>query len=416
MRICPECHTQTTQPLCPRDGFVTTYASILQSQEPERLVGTVFEDRYRIDGIIGRGGMGTVYRGTQLEIDRPVAIKVLSAARTRRSASIQRFRAEAQIIARLSHPNIIRLIDYGAQLPRHLYLVMELVEGRSLGDLDPPGRPLAPSRIVHIVAQILGALDEAHRNGIVHRDLKPTNVMVTRLGDRTDFVKILDFGVACEAEPGVDLHNEEAGLAIGSPMYMAPEQAAGRAVTGQADLYALGVMSYELLTGRPPFRCATSQAYLSAHVHSTVPPPLVDGMELAGPLVDFVMRCLQKRPERRPAGARAALEALMAAADEPLETRATDSVVDVTAVAVVDSARGTAAAATQDATDKDSATPESVAAIAWPWDDTDGPNTVQDSSPELSVLAPQRNRMRFVTWVVGASAVTGLVVAVLAWL
>ncbi len=149
-RICPECRTETTARLCPVDGFVTVTVDLFKSQESERLVGTVFEGRYRIDGVLGHGGMGTVYRGTQLNVDRPVGIKLIHAERAQDLISLKRFQLEARLIARLNHPNIIQLIDFGAPDDRYIYLVMELVEGSSLAECRVPGQPMEPARVIRI--------------------------------------------------------------------------------------------------------------------------------------------------------------------------------------------------------------------------------------------------------------------------
>jgi serine/threonine-protein kinase len=226
--------------------------------------GSVLRQRYRLDSEIGRGGMGVVYRATDLELMREVAVKVVSEAAS--SDARQRLIREARAAAALNHPHIISVHDVGeAQgIP---FFVMELVDGPSLAKAPPSDFP----RIVEIACQICAALDHAHANSIVHRDLKPDNVLLSAVGQRIS-VKLADLGLAL---PGYGERISRDGLILGTASYIAPEQALGQQVDGRTDLYALGVLLYEMTTGRLPFTGDDPLTIVSQHVHAPVVPPRV---------------------------------------------------------------------------------------------------------------------------------------------
>src|SRR5215813_631077 len=250
--------------------------------------GAVLRQRYRLDSEIGRGGMGIVYRATDLELMREVAVKVVSEA-----ASIearQRLIREARAAAALNHPHIISVYDFGEEqgIP---FFVMELVDGPSLAKARPSDLP----RIVEIACQICAALDHAHANGIVHRDLKPDNVLLSSAGQRGS-VKLADLGLAL---PGYGERISRAGLILGTASYIAPEQALGQQVDGRTDLYSLGVLLYELTTGRLPFTGDDPLTVVSQHVHASVVPPRVLRPDLPRALEAVIMRLLEKSPAQR---------------------------------------------------------------------------------------------------------------------
>jgi serine/threonine protein kinase len=322
MRICPQCRQHTEMAVCERDGFQTVDAEYYETDQATALVGSVFAGRYQVDQLIARGGMADVFRATQLAVGRHVAIKVLHPAPLRDLRIVARFQQEARAIATLGHPNIIGLIDFGESDDHHLYLVMEFAEGDPLDEVIGREAPMAPERVVHIGRQMLEALVEAHSHGIIHRDLKPGNVMLADRGKRQDLVKILDFGIAKmtgQEQGSVDLTG--AGMTLGSPPYMAPEQAMALPVSPRSDLYSLGVILYELLTGHTPFTGETPGDYMRAHVQCEVPPPTLGGVRLRGPLVDFIVRLLEKDEAARPASAEAALERLRSVTVEPAPPR-----------------------------------------------------------------------------------------------
>jgi eukaryotic-like serine/threonine-protein kinase len=273
-------------------------------------IGRVLAGQFRIEELLGRGGMGNVYRGVQLSVDRPVAIKLISGDAPNQEELLQRFRREAEATARLSHPNTVRLFDFGVSEQRELYMVMELLSGSDLAaHLTQHGKLPLPGALL-IARQVLQALSEAHALGIVHRDLKPGNIYLSRVQGGEMFAKVMDFGIA-GIEAARDTHKLTlTGTVVGTPAYMSPEQAQGKPVDGRSDLYSLGVMLFEMLTGRLPFEAETMVSLLLAHV--TQPPPRLRDLQPDLPKLNGVQRLLDhllaKEPEQRPPSAGAALE------------------------------------------------------------------------------------------------------------
>ncbi|HEV8428186.1 MAG TPA: protein kinase [Pyrinomonadaceae bacterium] len=251
--------------------------------------GTILRERYRLDSELGRGGMGTVYRATDLELQREVAVKVLSAT-SQNSEARERLVREARAAAALNHPHIVTIHDVGeaSGLP---FLVMELVAGPRLSQ----ARPTEISRVVDIAVQICDALEHAHANQIVHRDLKPDNVLLSGTSEAST-VKLADLGLAL---PAYGARISRAGVIVGTAAYMAPEQALGQAVDGRADLYALGVLLYELTTGRVPFKGDDPLTIVSQHVHAPVVPPRVLRSDIPPALEALIVRLLAKDPAQR---------------------------------------------------------------------------------------------------------------------
>ncbi|HSQ20175.1 MAG TPA: protein kinase, partial [Blastocatellia bacterium] len=261
--------------------------------------GAVLRRRYRLESELGRGGMGVVYRATDLELHREVAVKVLPEAAS--SDARQRLLREARAAAALNHPHIISVHDVGEEngMP---FFVMELVHGPSLAKA-PPGNLTS---IVEVATQICDALDHAHTNNIIHRDLKPDNVLLSG-ADRMRDVKLADLGLAL---PGYGARISRAGMILGTASYMAPEQALGRPLDGRTDLYALGVLLYEQTTGRLPFAGDDPLAVVSQHVHAPVVPPRVLRPDLPRALEALILRLLQKDPNDRFSNAREVSAAL----------------------------------------------------------------------------------------------------------
>ena len=298
-RICPVCQRETGERSCPHDGFATRVRPTFAVAACDPLVGRIFEGRYRIDSVLGGGGMGRVYRATQLGVaERPVAIKVLHPELASRDVFTQRFQREARTVSQLCHPNTIRMFDFGETDAGELYLVTELLHGCSLQDLlDRHGR-LPAARSVHIVSQALKGLAEAHDQGVVHRDVKPDNLFVCKVHGETDFVKLLDFGIAWRPE-AESTRLTRTGNLFGTPHFMSPEQIEGAHVEARSDLYSLGVVLYQMLSGRLPFDGPSSMSVMMAHVNQRPPrPPGVPGA-----LCDVVMDCLAKSPDDRPRSA-----------------------------------------------------------------------------------------------------------------
>ncbi|MCC6216844.1 MAG: protein kinase [Polyangiaceae bacterium] len=220
---------------------------------PDARVGSVVAERYRIVALLGEGGMGVVYRAEHVHMRKPVALKVLHRELTANQEVVARFEREAIAAGRIEHANVASATDFGRLEDGSFYLVLELIGGRSLREvIDGGGLPVR--RALHVVEQVALALDAAHRAGIVHRDLKPDNVMLVEREGDPDFVKVLDFGIAkLSAGEAGEPQLTQVGHVFGTPEYMAPEQAQGGTVDARADVYALGIVLYELLTGRTPF-------------------------------------------------------------------------------------------------------------------------------------------------------------------
>ncbi len=271
--------------------------------------GYLFVDRYRIKRVIGRGGMGLVYLASDEKAQRLVAIKTVS--RTADSVLVARFRREARLISELLHPNIVALVDFG-EADDLLYLVMEYIDGEPLTAVLARDGALAPERARAIAYQVADALARAHDLEVVHRDIKPDNIMVKRLPDGSERVKVLDFGVAkIRREVGAPATIQtQAGTIIGSLRYISPEQVQGSEVTAQTDMYMFGCVLYEMLAGHRVFDHKSPADCAMAHVLEKPKPPAPPGVTLPKALVDLAMRCLDKKPAARPANARAVLTTL----------------------------------------------------------------------------------------------------------
>ncbi|MFO0694191.1 MAG: serine/threonine-protein kinase [Polyangiales bacterium] len=269
------------------------------------LIGRVINDRYKISTMIARGGMGKVYRAEQAPLGRQVALKVLNPnyQGDNDPEFHKRFFLEASISAKLTHPNTVTIFDYGRTEDEIYYIAMELLEGRTLHRALRDEAPFEPHRALHIARQICRSLREAHQMGVIHRDLKPANIFLVRHGDESDFVKVLDFGLVKDLDKeGEDL--TQTGLFMGSPKYMAPEQIRGEKVDGRTDVYALGVILYEMLTGKVPFDRPNSVNILMAHVHEAVPNmnDINPGAHVPPALQGVVMKAMAKKLDDRYSG------------------------------------------------------------------------------------------------------------------
>ena len=262
------------------------------------MIGVNIEDKYLIEEKLGEGGMGAVYRATRLMIGDAVAIKVLHSEQMTDPQVIERFRREAQAAARLKHPNVVTIHDFGVSRNNLVYLVMELVEGDSLRALIKQQCPMPLPDTGEIISQICAALGEAHRRNIVHRDLKPDNIIVTpsTTGLR---VKVLDFGIAKLRDLSVTADTlTQTGTVLGTPRYMSPEQCMGEELDGRSDIYSLGVVIYEMLSGTLPFNSPSLSALIVQQV--TQPPPPLRSVSRVSPAIErTVMRSLEKQREAR---------------------------------------------------------------------------------------------------------------------
>jgi serine/threonine-protein kinase len=286
--------------------------AVTQSDDADPMIGMVLDERYRIEQPLGQGGIGRVYKARHLILGRWVALKVLLAQYESIPVLQERFRREAEALASHSHPNIVTVTDFGVTegMP---YIVMELLEGQDLATLIDQEQ-IEPKRAFGIMRQVLRALAYAHTRELVHRDLKPHNVFVRALGDGTDHVVVLDFGLARFMGEAASRSPKltRAGALIGTPAYMAPEQASGEPVDARADVYAAGLVFFETMTGRKPFDAKDPGEMLRAHL-LVAPPRMVQadpGLELSEGLEGLVARSLSKSPTDRFKGAAEMLAAL----------------------------------------------------------------------------------------------------------
>ncbi|MBI4705650.1 MAG: serine/threonine protein kinase [Deltaproteobacteria bacterium] len=260
--------------------------------------------QFRIVKKIGTGGMGSVYKAEQPEMNRHVAVKILHASLKDRKDLVSRFRREARAMSHLSHPNTVKVMMYGELDEGALYIVMEYLEGRNLNQTVRRDGPLPLPRAIPVLLQVCGALQEAHSLGMVHRDLKPENIFLTDTGGIKDFAKVLDFGLAKvterELRPGSIMLTQE-GMVFGTPEFMSPEQAQGKVLDARSDIYSLAVILYEALTGKLPFRARTPMEYIQLHVMRP-PIPLderVPGLTFPPGLGAVIAKALEKNPDHR---------------------------------------------------------------------------------------------------------------------
>ena len=322
MLYCPTCgrHYSADFEICPEDQSpLQADATIIGSPPVDPLVGHTLDGKYHLEERLGMGGMGTVYRARHLLIDRPVAVKVLNRLFVEDEAARTRFRREARAAGRLQHPNAVTVTDFGESQDGYVYLVMELLEGRTLREVLAKEAPLDVARSVALMLQVSAAVAAAHEAGIIHRDLKPANIFIVQRAEVPAVVKVLDFGIAKLA---AELLEEEDALAltqvgamIGTPRYMSPEQCDGVDLTPAADVYSLGCILYEMLTGTVPFNGSTPLAIAMKHTSEVPRSPREFVSSIPPALEQVVLHTLEKRPEERPANAAKFREELLATAE-----------------------------------------------------------------------------------------------------
>ena len=294
MKICPVCQRcyDDTDTACLEDQ-----TALVGSRPGPRLIA----DKYRLDRLLGRGGMGAVYAATHVDLDRLVAIKLLLSDFTADADALERFRREARAAARLNHPNVADTYDYGVLPEGGAYIVMELVEGQTLREFMDDMKMVSIAEAVEIGRQVSYGINAAHRSGIVHRDLKPSNIILSRDHEEQMQAKVVDFGVAKLKEHTTTTGGlTSSGSLIGTPRYMSPEQCSGHKTDERSDIYSLGVILYEMLAGRPPFDAPTATAIAIKHIQQ--PPPSLKDLRADIPLeLDrFLRQVLDKDPEKRP--------------------------------------------------------------------------------------------------------------------
>jgi len=271
------------------------------------LVGITLDERYRLDALLGEGGMGAVFRAHHLAMDRKVAVKLLKPHLTSDDTALQRFAREARSTMKVDSDHAVKVLDFGITPHKDYYMVLEYLDGRTVQrELDVDG-PFSPARVVHIARQSLRALGAAHAAGLVHRDVKPENILLMRQGEDPDFAKMLDFGVAKLMEGAAktdrsQLAITQAGMVFGTPEFMSPEQACGQTLDGRSDLYSLAATMFAMLTGCGMFKANAPIEWLTHHAR-TPPPHLTDGLPALAPytaLDQFLQRCLAKKRDDRP--------------------------------------------------------------------------------------------------------------------
>ena len=294
--FCPDCGTwnRASAARCTRCDVALPELQGAPGEKPDEELSQlrrITGNRYTIVKRIGSGGMANVYSGKHAQLERPLVIKVLHPHLARDPEMRVRFRREAEAACQLVHPNICTILDYG-EVDQTIFLVMPFLTGGSLADVLVRDRTVLPDNAATIAAQVSAALDYAHRQGVVHRDIKPDNILF----DDDRHAIITDFGIATARFHG---RLTGTGRAMGTPHYMSPEQAMGKMVDGRSDLYAVGVMLYEMLLGFPPFDGADSYSVGYKHVHEAPVPPEVVDSRTPMPLSAIIMKCLAKSPAER---------------------------------------------------------------------------------------------------------------------
>lgn len=341
MLRCPTCgrHYPSDVLFCPADQSALQADATVVTDAPviDPLIGHTLDGKYRIEQPLGIGGMGTVYRARHLLIDRAVAVKVLNQRLFEDEAARIRFQREAKAAGRLQHLNAVAVTDFGQTSEGYVYIVMELLEGRNLREILAKEAPLETARAVSLMLQAAAAVAAAHDAGVIHRDLKPANIFLTQSADAPSVVKVLDFGIAKLAAETLDDDEPhtltQIGAMIGTPRYMSPEQCSGLELTPAADVYSLGVILYEMLTGMVPFSGSTPLAIAVKQTSEYPRPPREIVASIPDDVEKVVMHALEKNPNDRPANAAEFRAELLGAAEKlGLEHHALVSSPDISAL------------------------------------------------------------------------------------
>jgi serine/threonine-protein kinase len=309
MRHCTQCGASTPDDarFCPGCG-----AAVAATGTGDSLLGKVIADRYLLIEKIGQGGSGTIYRGEHTTLRKRVAVKILHAQLSSDDTALERFRRVATTVAELDNDHILQVLDFGRTEDNRLFFAMEYLEGETLTKVLERDKQLSIPRAIDVLTQIAEALMEAHGLGYVHRDLRPRNVFLINRRGRTDFVKLLDFGLAKLVLPNVEAKQTAMGMTFGDPRYMSPEQARGEALDRRSDIYSLGAIAYEVLTGAPPYTGSGTFEILQQHLDAPVPRVRDSRPDCPEWLDAAVQRALAKKPEGRFATVLKLLESLRA--------------------------------------------------------------------------------------------------------
>jgi serine/threonine-protein kinase len=302
--VCPSCQTPVdpSQRFCPACGTVIAAA---EGEQVDPFVGQILMGKYKVVRLLGEGGMGAVYEGEQAlgTTTRKVAVKTLHAHLSKDPKIQARFQREVGTLAGLQHPNTIQVFDFDKTPDGILYIVMEFLQGKSLADALEKEGAMQPERAANIIRQVCGSLEEAHQSDIVHRDLKPDNIVLIERAGQKDFVKVLDFGIAkrSKEEDKQEQKLTQQGMVLGTPPYMSPEQFTGQPIDRRSDIYSLGVMAYEMLTGRLPFRANTAWEWATQHMTQQPIPieTMAEGMRAPENMRATIRKALAKSPDER---------------------------------------------------------------------------------------------------------------------
>jgi serine/threonine protein kinase len=303
MPVCPACGNFSEYlgikcTICGQ-GHIIREQSKAALQAGDRLLGRCLGKNFAIVHVLGHGMMGTVYEAVHLQLERQLAVKVLRPELVSQPQVRERFKREAKAVAKLNHPNLVKVYDYDVEPDGTSYIAMEFIQSKMLSDLDRNAMSLG--ECLHLLMQLLFALSEAHRHGVVHRDLKPENLAICHYPGHPYFVKVLDFGLAKLVENQGKNQLTMAGEVLGTPTYISPEQALGlENITHSTDIYAFGVMAFEMLAGVPPYDAPTSLAIMMQHVQAPIPPLVTrTGLQVGDPLKAVITKCLAKSPDDR---------------------------------------------------------------------------------------------------------------------
>ncbi len=317
MHSCPKCaHGISGRPnFCPACGSSLTY----ESSDADPLLGRTIDDKYLLESLVGEGAMGRVYQATHVQLKKKVALKILRSQLVNDTTVVKRFEREALAASRLNNPNCISIYGFGQEDDGELlWMAMEFIQGRDLATIIAEDSPLPTQRVVHIMSQVCEALDEAHEANIIHRDLKPANVVCFDHRRSKDFVKVLDFGIAKITDPGEDYQPlTRDGIVCGTPAYMSPEQVQGLELDNRSDLFSLGIILYQTITGQLPFFAESAVEVATKIVIEEPPHPSSVRSDWGYPaeLEDVVLKLLKKKKEERYANAIEVKDALEAAMD-----------------------------------------------------------------------------------------------------
>ena len=300
MAQCVVCSTEIREDarFCPSCGAEQPKVQTAAGDDP--LLGAIVARKFRIEKLLGVGGMGKVYKARQLSLDKAVVVKVLHDQFREDPQLVQRFQREARAASRLNHPNSIQIIDFGQDDTGVVFMAMEFLQGQDLFALLKRDGPLPPDRLARVMIQVCSALAEAHEQNVIHRDLKPENIMVEDRRGQRDYVKVLDFGIAKIQDPeSTGQALTQAGMVCGTPEYMSPEQARGLVLDPRSDIYALGVVMYQLAVGELPFVSDTPIGIVTKHILEAPTPPRQRRPDIPAALDGIILKAMEKDPAAR---------------------------------------------------------------------------------------------------------------------